>query len=160
SFEKRYVRKDKEIIWINCTVHPIEFGDSQTRYYLGMIEDITQRKRAEEALHENKRELEAAVRANQSIMDNSLDVICTVDEEGRFLTVNAACEQLWGYTPAELVGRKYIELVAPDDRERTIATEATLKKTGKLTDFVNRYIRKDGTCVAVLWSATWSESAK
>jgi signal transduction histidine kinase len=35
-----------------------------------------------------------------------------------------------------------------------------LKKTGKVTDFVNRYIRKDGTNVTVLWSATWSESAK
>jgi PAS domain S-box-containing protein len=157
SFEKRYVRKDKEIIWINCTVHPIEFGDSQTRYYLGMIEDITQRKRAEEALHENKRELEAAVRANQSIMDNSLDVICTVDEEGRFLTVNAACEHLWGYTPAELIGRKYIELVDPTDRSRTSQTESDLKVVGKVTDFVNRYVRKDGSTVDILWSATWSE---
>src|SRR5713101_1650834 len=48
--------------------------------------------------------LEAAVHANQSIMDNSQDVICTVDEDGRFLSVNATCEQLWGYKPDELTG--------------------------------------------------------
>ncbi|HEV3243217.1 MAG TPA: PAS domain S-box protein [Chthoniobacterales bacterium] len=160
AFEKRYVRKDGELVWVNLTAAIIRNKEGQPHHYVTMVKDVTERKHAEETLQERTRQLESAVTENQVIMDNSLDVICTVDEEGRFLTVNAACEQLWGYTPAELIGRKYIELVAPDDRERTIATEATLKKTGKLTDFVNRYIRKDGTFVAVLWSATWSESAK
>ena len=160
AFEKRYVRKDGELVWVNLTAAIIRNKEGQPHHYVTMVKDVTERKHAEETLQERTRQLESAVTENQVIMDNSLDVICTIDEEGRFLTVNAACEQLWGYTPAELIGRKYIELVAPDDRERTIATEATLKKTGKLTDFVNRYIRKDGTCVAVLWSATWSESAK
>jgi PAS domain S-box-containing protein len=160
SVEKRYLRKDGEIVWAARTGCVIRDETGNPRHFLIMIEDISKRKQAEEALRERTRELESAVTENQVIMDNSLDVICTIDEEGRFLTVNAACEQLWGYTPAELVGRKYIELVAPDERERTLATESTLKKTGKLTDFVNRYIRKDGTRVAVLWSATWSESAK
>jgi two-component system, sensor histidine kinase and response regulator len=160
SVEKRYLRKDGEIVWAARTGCVIRDETGNPRHFLIMIEDISKRKQAEEALRERTRQLESAVTENQVIMDNSLDVICTIDEEGRFLTVNAACEQLWGYTPAELVGRKYIELVAPDERERTLATEATLKKTGKLTDFVNRYIRKDGTRIAVLWSATWSESAR
>jgi PAS domain S-box-containing protein len=160
SVEKRYLRKDGEIVWAARTGCVIRDETGNPRHFLIMIEDISKRKQAEEALRERTRQLESAVTENQVIMDNSLDVICTIDEEGRFLTVNAACEQLWGYTPTELVGRKYIELVAPDERERTLATEATLKKTGKLTDFVNRYIRKDGTRVAVLWSATWSESAR
>jgi len=160
SVEKRYLRKDGEIVWAARTGCVIRDETGNPRHFLIMIEDISKRKQAEETLRERTRQLESAVTENQVIMDNSLDVICTIDEEGRFLTVNAACEQLWGYTPAELVGRKYIELVAPDERERTLATEATLKKTGKLTDFVNRYIRKDGTRIAVLWSATWSESAR
>ena len=158
--EKRYVRKDGKIVWAARTGCVIRDESGNPRHFLIMVENISKRKEAEEALRERTRELESAVTENQLIMDNSLDVICTIDQEGRFLTVNAACEQLWGYTPAELVGRKYIELVAPDDRERTLATEATLKETGKVTDFVNHYIRNDGTIVAVLWSATWLESAK
>ncbi len=146
AFEKRYVRKDGELVWVNLTAAIIRNKEGQPHHYVTMVKDVTERRQAEETLQERTRQLESAATENQVIMD--------------ILTVNAACEQLWGYTPAELIGRKYIELVAPDDRERTIATEATLKKTGKLTDFVNRYIRKDGTCVAVLWSATWSESAK
>jgi PAS domain S-box-containing protein len=160
SFEKRYVRKNGELLWVNLTASIMRDKDGKPHHYVTMLKDVTEARRAEDALHESKRELEVAVQANQLIMDNSLDVICTVDEEGRFLTVNAASEHLWGYTPAELIGRKYIDFVHPDDRARTTQTEANLKIEGKVTDFVNRYIRKDGALVDVLWSATWSESAK
>jgi len=155
--EKRYLRKDGEIVWAARTASVVRDETGNPRHFLIMIEDISERKRAEEALQERTQELETAVTANQSIMDNSLDVICTIDEEGRFLTVNAACEQLWGYAPAELIGKRYIDFVAPDDRERTLATQSALTTSGKVTDFVNRYVRKDGRTVDVLWSATWSE---
>jgi PAS domain S-box-containing protein len=71
--------------------------------------------------------------------------------------VNAACEQLWGYRPEELIGREYIALVHPDDRVKSKDAEMGLRKNGKITDFVNRYLRKDGSVVDVLWSASWSE---
>ena len=158
--EKRYLRKNGEIVWAARTASVIRDEAGDPRHFLIMIEDISMRKHAEEALRERSRELETAVTANQLIMDNSLDVICTIDEDGRFLTVNAACEHLWGYVPAELIGRKYIDFVAPDDRERTLATQSALTTTKKVTDFVNRYIRKDGSVVDVLWSATWSESER
>ncbi|HEX8489375.1 MAG TPA: ATP-binding protein, partial [Chthoniobacterales bacterium] len=122
--------------------------------------DITERKRAEAALRESKRNLEAALEANQLIMDNSQDVICTVDEEGRFATMNEASETLFGFTPQELIGRRYMELVHPDDRLLTERTEADLVMTGRVADFVNRYVRKDGSIVSVLWSASWSASKK
>jgi hypothetical protein len=42
--------------------------------------------RTEEAINEHKQQLQAAVHANELIMENSRDVICTIDEAGRFLT--------------------------------------------------------------------------
>ena len=105
-------------------------------------------------------ELETALHANQLIMDNSQDVICTMDEEGRFLTINAACEQLWGYTPAELMGHHHMDFVHAEDRPKSKHAEAVTKVDGRVTDFVNRYVRKNGTLVDVLWSASWSETDK
>jgi PAS domain S-box-containing protein len=93
-------------------------------------------------------------------MDNSQDVICTVSREGNFLSINAACEHLWGYKPSELVGRPYTLFIHPEDQLRTSQASSQLLKSGKLTDFVNRYIRKDGTVVDILWSATWSPKDK
>src|SRR5438270_5674544 len=96
AFEKRYLRKDKELLWVNLTASVIRDKNGVPLHYLTMMKDISERKRVEEALCESKRNLEAALKANQLIMDNSQDVICTIDEEGRFLTINAACDQLWG----------------------------------------------------------------
>jgi PAS domain S-box-containing protein len=134
--------------------------DGHPRNFLVMVEDISERKRAEKALCESKNELEAAHHANQLIMNNSQDVICTMDEWGRFVSVSAACEQLWGYTQAELVGRPYIDFVCPEDRVMTNQVAEVLRLDGKFTDFVNRYTRKDGTLIDVLWSASWSETDK
>lgn len=160
SVERRYVRKDGEVLWITRTACLMRDFDNQPRNFLIMVEDISERKRAEQALCESKRELEAAHHANQLVMDNSQDVICTIDEWGRFISVSAACEQLWGYAPAELIGRPYIDFVCPEDRLMTNQVAEVLRMDGKITDFVNRYTRKDGTLVDVLWSATWSEADK
>lgn len=160
SVERRYIRKNGEVLWITRTACLMRDVDGHPRNFLIMVEDISERKQAEKALCESKRELEAAHHANQLIMDNSQDVICSIDEWGRFISISAACEQLWGYTPAELVGRPYVEFVCPEDRALTSQVAEVLKMDGKISDFVNRYIRKDGTLVDVLWSASWSEADK
>ena len=158
SIEKRYVRKGGDVLWATRTATMIGDEAGKPSHLLVMVEDISERKRAEAALRESQRELESAHHAKQLIMDNSQDVICTISEEGRFVTLNAACEQLWGYTPAELVGRAYIDFVHPDDREKTEAIAAKLLSGEKVTDFVNRYVRKDDAIVDVLWSVSWSEA--
>jgi two-component system sensor histidine kinase/response regulator len=98
--------------------------------------------------------------ASQLIFDHSLDVICTIGEEGHFTRVSRACEKLWGYTPEELVGRAYLELVHPDDRAKSAQTADRVVAGNAATDFENRYLRKDGSVVTVVWTASWSEEAK
>jgi PAS domain S-box-containing protein len=158
--EKRYLRKGGDILWATRTACIIRDKDGNPRDFLIMVEDITERKRAEEAVREGQRKLKAALETNQLIMDNSQDVICTIDEGGRFVTINEASEALWGFSPDELIGRRYMELVHPDDHPATEKAAAAIFETGRLADFVNRYIRKDGSVVSVLWSASWSASKK
>jgi PAS domain S-box-containing protein len=158
--EKRYLRKSGDIVWATRTACIIRDKDGKARDFLIMVEDITERKRAEEAVREGQRKLEAALETNQLIMDNSQDVICTIDESGRFVTINEASETMWGFSPNELIGRRYMELVHPDDRPATENAAAEILESGKLADFVNRYVRKDGSVVSVLWSASWSATKK
>ena len=116
-----------------------------------------ERTKAEQRLRRAHAQLEAAVHTNQLIMDKSRDVICTIDEQRRFVTVSAACETLWGYTAAEMIGHETIEFVYPEDQAKTNQAAAALRDSGKVANFVNRYVRKDGSLVDVLWSASWSE---
>ena len=95
--------------------------------------------------------------ANRQIMENSLDVICTFDAEGRFLQVSRACEALWGYRPEELIGRPFLDMVHPDDVAKTVAADRSIVDGEPMKDFENRYLRADGSVVTILWTAQWSE---
>ncbi|MGD8574709.1 MAG: PAS domain-containing protein, partial [Gammaproteobacteria bacterium] len=57
----------------------------------------------------------------EKVMDLLLDTVCVVDEQGRYVHVSASVRDLLGYEPEELIGRNMIDLVHPDDRERTLA---------------------------------------
>ena len=92
-----------------------------------------------------------------TVLDLMLDAVCVVDAEGRFVYVSAACEAIFGYTPQEMVGRQMMDMVAPEDRERTLNAATRVMSGQPSLHFENRYIRKDGTFVDIMWSARWSE---
>lgn len=90
--------------------------------------------------------------------DLLLDAICLVDADGRFVYASAACERIFGYDQEEIVGRTVAEMVHPDDRERTMQAAREVRTGDSKTYFENRYIRKDGSTVHIMWSARWSEA--
>ncbi|WP_085683216.1 MULTISPECIES: bifunctional diguanylate cyclase/phosphodiesterase [unclassified Pseudomonas] len=92
-----------------------------------------------------------------SYIDLLLDAVCAVDKQGRFVFVSAACERILGYTPDELIGQSMIDYVYPADRERTLAAASDIMGGEPKNNFENRYVRKDGSVVHILWSARWSE---
>ncbi len=91
-------------------------------------------------------------------IDLLLDMICVVDQQGRFVYVSASAERILGYSTAELLGQPMIEYVWPADRERTSAQALRVMAGTPGTHFENRYRRKDGTAVHLSWSAHWSEA--
>ncbi|MFB2667234.1 diguanylate cyclase domain-containing protein [Shewanella xiamenensis] len=90
-------------------------------------------------------------------IDLLLDAICVVDKSGRFEFVSAGAERIFGYTPDEMIGMQMLDLVLPEDRERTLAAANEIMTDHYKIDFENRYIRKDGSIVDILWSARWSD---
>jgi len=93
-----------------------------------------------------------------NVMDLLLDAVCVVDVEGRYLYVNTAFEQIFGYAPAEILGRRMVELILPEDRARTLDMAAGIMAGQPVRNFENRYVRKDGQIVHIMWSARWSEA--
>lgn len=92
-----------------------------------------------------------------SYIDLLLDAVCAVDKQGRFVFVSAACERIFGYKPDELIGQQMIDLVHPADRQRTLDAAREIMGGEPKLNFENRYLRKDGRVVNILWSARWSE---
>ncbi|MEW9573194.1 diguanylate cyclase [Rhodanobacter sp. Si-c] len=94
----------------------------------------------------------------EKILDLLLDAVCVVDAEGRYVFVSAAFERIFGYTPGEVIGKPMIDLVHPEDRDITLCTAAAIMDGKPESNFQNRYVRKDGEVVHIMWSARWSEA--
>jgi PAS domain S-box-containing protein len=104
--------------------------------------------------------LEEAARQERAFSENALDVICSFDAEGRFLKVSPSSFKVWGYLPEELIGRRYTEFVIHEEIEKSEQAEQAVLAGKALTDFENRYRRKNGTIVDMMWSASWSGTDK
>jgi PAS domain S-box-containing protein len=144
-FERKEVllRESAHQVHIDLESRVLERTSELAHVNAGLEEQILRRTRAEDAY--------------QQIMDHSLDVICTFDREGRFLQVNRACEDLWGYPPQKLIGQPSVQMIHPDDREKSIAVGRSVMNGNPANDFENRYCCRDGSLVSMLWSANWSE---
>ncbi len=94
------------------------------------------------------------------VMDLLADAICVVDAQGVFMFVSAACRQIFGYAPEEMVGHNMIEFVLPEDRARTLGQVDAIHARAHQPNFENRYLRKDGRVVHIMWSAHWSETGQ
>ena len=90
-------------------------------------------------------------------MDSSLDVICSMDEHGKFINVSAASEKLWGYKPAELIGKRYSSFVYKEDQAKTMQAIADITSGINMTNFENYQVCKDGSLVPMVLSARWDE---
>jgi PAS domain S-box-containing protein len=88
------------------------------------------------------------------IFNLSSDLIAVADFEGHFTRVNPAVEQILGYTAAEFVARPYLQLVHPDDREKTRAEAARILHGETIASFENRYVRSDGSYRVLEWTST------
>jgi diguanylate cyclase (GGDEF)-like protein/PAS domain S-box-containing protein len=86
-----------------------------------------------------------------------LDTVFVVDGDNQIVFVSDACEALLGYRADELIGTPITDYMHPDDLADTRDSILRVMDGQPHVDFRNRYIRKDGGIVHILWSAHWSE---
>jgi PAS domain S-box-containing protein len=144
-YEFRGRRKDGTALWFENLVRRIDwFGEPAV---LATIQDITQRKRAEQALRRSEE------RFRRAFEEGPIGVTF-VDRELRFIKSNPAFCDLIGYSESELQGLCTIDITHPDDHTGRAAPDAT---RGNFDDFATRkrYERKDGSTVWVRLSAHW-----
>jgi PAS domain S-box-containing protein len=142
--EKRYVRKNASVAWVNVNMTVVRDAAGQPRRTMATIEDITERKRAEAALRESEERFRA-------LFELAPDGIYLCDFQGRFVDGNKAAEQLVGYVREELIGKSFLtlNLLSESDLRRAAAALAC-NAQGEATG-PEEYVltRKDGRHVSV-----------
>ncbi len=152
--EKRYLKKSGEILWIDLAASVVRDRKGRPLYSLGMIEEITDRKRTEEELRKLTQSLETRVeertaelsdtaKRREAILHTALDGFLLIDAEGRIREVNEAYCRMTGYDPETLTRMHILELEAMASRREIIRRLRRLRK-GKEETFQTRHRRKDG----------------
>jgi PAS domain S-box-containing protein len=129
--------------WFDCRDRAIRWTDGRL-VRLQIATDITEKKQKEVALKEKTEELDR-------FWSCSLDLLCIADTDGFFRKLNPEWESALGYPVHELVGKQFLDLVHPDDRDATIKAVATLDNQVTILNFVNRYRHKDGSYRWIEW---------
>ncbi len=142
----RRTRKDGSLVDVELSAVPVDFGGEQ-KGYIALYHDVTAHKQAEAELSQQKSYLEAVV-------ENSPVAIVVVDPEASVRAWNPGAEKLFGYSPAEAIGRNIDELVATAPEVEPEAVGLSQKAMqGDVVHAITRRTRKDGSLVDVELSA-------
>jgi len=115
SLEKRYLSKNREIVWVNLTVSLVRSSTGKPRYFISVIEDITERRQAQEAVRISEEKF------NKVFHSSPAALTVTHLETGVFFDVNQSFERDFGYSREEIIGKSSLEINIwknPADRER------------------------------------------
>ncbi|MDE2220358.1 MAG: EAL domain-containing protein [Gammaproteobacteria bacterium] len=143
AIEYRICHRDGSVRWVSERAVRVFDRPTSSWKWEGFIEDITERRRAEQALNE-------ANERYQSIFENALEGIFQVTPEGRLLVVNPAMARMFGYdSPAELLAdmndlqhQLYVE------PERRAEYRRQIEAHGSVSNFEFQAFRKNGE---VIW---------
>lgn len=117
------------------------------------VVDVTEETMKSRALESTNDEL-------KKIMDSSVDMIFSVDNDDIVVSVNAASERILGYKPEELIGKPLFDFLYLPDKERTLRMADAIKAGRKMPNIENHYVHKNGSIVPLHWSAVANRTEK
>ncbi len=137
--------KNGTLIWAEVSRVVLRDEDGVPVGVLGVLRDITRRKRAEEALQQSERR-------HRELIEKNPEGIGIVDFDERFIFSNQALADLLGYEIDELVGMSLSDFVSERDYER-IRQQTSIRLKGESSTYQHEMKRKDGSVIFVRVSA-------
>ena len=143
--DKRFVRKDGTVVPVILSVACIRNEDRTMKYITAMLLDITERKRAEDAL-------QAAKEYAENLIETANAIFVRLDTSGNVVQMNRSAEKATGYRLDEVRGRSWFEVIVPKDRYPEVwAVFEKLAGSGIVKNFENPILTKSGEERHILW---------
>jgi PAS domain S-box-containing protein len=143
--ENRYRRRDGTLWYGMLHVRIVPDRQGRPSHYEGFVEDITDRRRAEEAIKQ-------VSAYNRSLIEASLDPLVTINPDGKINDVNAATVQVTGYSREELIGTDFSKYFV--EPELASAGYEKVFRDGSVTDYELGIRHRDGHVTPVMYNAT------
>src|SRR5271166_1861806 len=147
QIEKRYIHKSGRLVWVWLSTTLIRDSEGEPLYFISQIQDITERKRAEENLKQAEERFSKAFRSNPEGFS------ITTLHEGRYLEANDAFLRTIGYERSEVIGKTSAELRIWEESEERSAIIAKLLDHGSVREEDVRFRTKAGKIHQIRLSA-------
>jgi PAS domain S-box-containing protein len=134
QMEKRYIRKNGEVIWVHLICVPLWLEPTDPRVHIAMVEDITHRKRGEEALQESKEWFRLL---NEAIPQQ----VWTAKPDGSLDYVNQRVIEYFGYPFEEMIGQGWQRFLHPDDLPECLERWGKARETNQPYEIEFRLLR-------------------
>lgn len=142
GFEHETFRKDGSKIWISVNARAVRNETGNILYYEGTTQDITERKRTEEALRQSEERY-------RELFENSKDALYVHDMSGKYTSVNRAAEKLSGYLREELIGKYFWNFLKPEHGGLVRGNLNKSLEDSNETTYEAEIIGKDGRLIPV-----------
>jgi PAS domain S-box-containing protein len=149
AFETRYVRKDGSTIWGRTTLTPLSDTSTEVQRFIGIIEEITDRKRAEQALGDARGQAEKIRRNLAAIVESSDDAIVSKTLDGIISSWNDGAERMFGYAAGEIIGKPVTVLFPAEYIDEEAAILERIRRGERVEHFETVRMRKDGSLLDV-----------
>jgi PAS domain S-box len=113
----------------------------------------------DQVFHQMAAALNELATKERAVITNARDMICSIDRNGKFISVNPASEKLLGFMPEDLLGMHLVDLVAPTDVARTVDFLEQLKVAEATSPLETQMRKKDRLSIDVLLSAHYTKAA-
>ena len=114
----------------------------------------------DQLIYKLSHELEVARKMERAMIDNTAEIICSLDENYRLREINKAVTKRLGFTPDELIGTNIQALIHPEDKEETYRELAYCKNTVEEISIETRLKRADGRYTHYECTTKWSPESK
>jgi PAS domain S-box-containing protein len=144
----RVIARDGRVIWFHCDAKMMRREDGRPWFIHGVAFDISDLKRVEEQLHEERNFVSA-------ILDTVGALVVVLDSEGRILRFNPACELTTGYSMEEVLGKRIWDMfLLPEEADRFRGIFETLCADLLPRDYQSCWVTKHGEPRLIAWSST------
>ncbi len=144
---KRYVKKNGESMWANLTATAMRGEQGQVEFFIGMVEDITEQKKAEESLRRSEE-------YQRSILRSVPDLMFTLGTDGMITSLSPVFETLLGWRIEEWVGQLFMPLIHPADLPLALEKLALIVNGEPMAIFELRVATKTGDYVPLEFKPT------
>ena len=157
QMEKRYLRLDGAVVWISMTIAPMMVEGKKNGRHFCMIEDIAERKQAEESLRKANEMLRLAV-----VVRDAHDAITVQDLEGRIIAWNPGAVRMYGWSEVEALAMNIRDRIPEERRDEALAKVVLLSKAEVLESYQTERICKDGSVrkVSIISTALMNEAGQ